>query len=996
MCLESFFGRMSGGFLLLVAVIVFISLHSSKLYKGVNPIIKVIRFVSRTNPRKFTLIGLTSMKLSKKPEINIKLNVIILIYILVSSGLFTWYVFVPPQTHLLASEPLSPIRNFAVPMFSYLTHSSIFIDSNSAFISTATSESWPGNGSVASPYQITNYNITGSSADTLIEIRNTNLYFTIGDCFLDRGKFGILFSNVTNAVVFNNTIQRSKGLVGQGDAIVLSSCFTSNFTHNRIIGHDHIAFSIGNSGSLDISYNNISHNRYGGIYLSSSHNNTLTYNSLLNSSREGISLWDSQDNLVSNNVIVDQGKGIYLSSNANTNNITHNMFGNIGDNGIRITSSYSNRLINNTLNETARNIFLQTAPNNTLIDNHLAVLGIHISGDTLTDYLQTQVENNWINSRPLIFWQHINGGVVPSDAGQVILVNCTLMEVSDQNFFNLTSALQFIYCTNMTITNNTVSNADYNGIYLYNTHMSIIQGNIFYRPISIGLYIVYSHNNSIFENTIIECEDTSVYVWGSHQNNFSQNSITRSLGWGMLIGQANNNTVMLNLYQNSSFESIYCYDSNHNHIERNDFLFNNLGNSQAFDDQTNPTLKNIFSYNYWNAWTSPDNDSDRIVDQPYDIGGSANNQDLYPLTLPYLLFVHKVSTPVLINPNGGEILSGMITIQWAMSIDSWDHNISYTLFYSSDNGFSWNLLQTGLSVTTYDWDTNTVADGSEYLIQVIANCSEGLITTDFSDGPFLIENLKHVLSIPHVLYPNGGEILSGEISVHWNTATDSWNHLVLYTIYYSSNNGATWSLLVSDLVSNVYSWNILFLDEGNYLIKVVANCSDGLTAADISDNIFSITAKSHGFSPPQIIYPNGGEILSGNVQFQWTEGVDSLNHTITYDLYLSYDNGVTWFKLGSSLMSASYMWNSTSVADGGTYLIKIIATCSEGLIGEDISDDVFSIQNVLKTTTESSTVPPDSSTTSTTTTTSGRRSPSWSFFLVFISLLSLFIYTKRD
>ncbi len=936
------------------------------------------------------------MNLSKKPVISAKLNVLVFLLFLLCSGLSTWYVFVPPQTLPLASEPLSPNGNFAFPAFSYLTHSTVFIDGNSAFHSTATSESWLGNGSLASPYLINNYNITGSISETLIEIRNTDLYFNISNCLLDRGKFGILFTNVTNAFVFNNTIQRSKGLVGQGDAIVLSSCFSSNFTHNRIIGHDHIAFSISNSHFLDISYNNISHNDYGGIYLSSSHNNTLTYNYLFNSSHEGIYLGSSRDNLLSNNVLENQGRGFYLSSNANTNNITHNQLGNIEDNGIRITSSYDNRLINNTFNETARNIFLQTAPNNTLLDNRLTVLGIWMSGDTLKDHLQTQVANNWINNRPLIFWQHVNDGIVPADVGQIILVNCTFIEVSDQNLSNLTSALQFLFCKNMTIINNTVSDADYNGIYLYNTHMSLIQGNFIYRPVSIGLYVVYSHNNSIFENTVLDCKDISFYTWGSLQNNYSQNSITRSLGWGMLIGQANNNTVILNRYENSSFEAIYCFDSSHNHIERNDFLFNNLGSSQAFDDQTNPILKNVFSYNYWNDWTTPDNDINRIVDLPYSIGGSANNEDLYPLTLPYVLFVHEVTAPFLVHPNGGEDLSGMVTIQWAMSIDSWDHNITYTLYYSSDNGASWLLLQTDLSVTTYDWDTNTVADGSEYLIQVVATCSEGLISSDFSDSPFIIENLKHVLSIPHVLYPNGGEILSGEISVHWNTATDSWNHLVLYTLYYSSNNGSTWSLLVSDLASNVYNWNILSLNEGNYLIKVVATCTDGLTVADISDNNFSLTAMSHGISPPNIIYPNGGEIISGSIQFQWSEAVDSLNHSTTYTLYLSYDDGVTWFELASSITSHIYIWNSTSVADGGIYLIKVRATCSEGLTSEDISDDVFSIQNVIQTTTESTTIPPDTSTTLTSTTLSDRSSPSWSFLLVFISLLSLLISTKRN
>lgn len=41
-------------------------------------------------------------------------------------------------------------------------------------------------------------------------------------------------------------------------------------------------------------------------------------------------------------------------------------------------------------------------------------------------------------------------------------------------------------------------------------------------------------------------------------------------------------------------------------------------------------LKNDFSYNYWDDWTNPDNNSDGFVDSTYSIDGDANNHDAYP------------------------------------------------------------------------------------------------------------------------------------------------------------------------------------------------------------------------------------------------------------------------------------------------------------------------------------------------------------------------------
>ncbi|MFX0086433.1 MAG: hypothetical protein ACFFAU_12255, partial [Candidatus Hodarchaeota archaeon] len=295
----------------------------------------------------------------------------------------------------------------------------------------------------------------------------------------------------------------------------------------------------------------------------------------------------------------------------------------------------------------------------------------------------------------------------------------------------------------------------------------------------------------------------------------------------------------------------------------------------------------------------------------------------------------------------------------------WDHNVSYSLYYSNDNGSSWILLQANQSTTIYEWDTNTIADGSEFLVKVVVVCSEGLISSDYSDNVFSIENQKHILSIPNIIYPNGGEVVSGGILIQWMKASDTWGHSVTYNLYYSSNSGSNWILVESNLTLNNYNWNITHLDEGsNYLIKVVAVCAEGLTVVDISNEAFTISTVPHNLTNPIITYPNGGEILNGTIQIQWNSVEDSLNHFITYSVYFSFDNGITWFELVSNLTSNFFTWNTSSIADGSNYIIRVKANCEADLYSEDRSDGVFTIQNIIPATT---TIPPTTTTITTTT-----------------------------
>jgi hypothetical protein len=60
------------------------------------------------------------------------------------------------------------------------------------------------------------------------------------------------------------------------------------------------------------------------------------------------------------------------------------------------------------------------------------------------------------------------------------------------------------------------------------------------------------------------------------------------------------------------------------------FLYDNGDSTQVADEGT----ENVYVLNYYNDWTSPDANSDGLVDLPYELDGEPDNRDLFPLADP--------------------------------------------------------------------------------------------------------------------------------------------------------------------------------------------------------------------------------------------------------------------------------------------------------------------------------------------------------------------------
>jgi len=97
----------------------------------------------------------------------------------------------------------------------------------------------------------------------------------------------------------------------------------------------------------------------------------------------------------------------------------------------------------------------------------------------------------------------------------------------------------------------------------------------------------------------------------------------------------------------------------------------------------------------------------------------------------------------------------------------------------------------------------------------------------------------------------------------------------------------------------------------------------------------------------ELLYPNGGEIVNGEIILQWNaydDHTSNLDGTIRIEY--SSDNGASWIELSSGLNNTGgYTWDTETVENGDEYLIKISAIDEFENIGYDESDSAFTVFN---------------------------------------------------
>lgn len=153
----------------------------------------------------------------------------------------------------------------------------------------------------------------------------------------------------------------------------------------------------------------------------------------------------------------------------------------------------------------------------------------------------------------------------------------------------------------------------------------------------------------------------------------------------------------------------------------------------------------------------------------------------------------------------------------------------------------------------------------------------------------------------------------------------------------------TFSGMINTIVSMISSTVARFAAplgwQGYETITATADDNDGSTAS----TIFRV---SSGSPVVNVTAPKCGEIIFAPTIIKWT-ATDPQNDAIPYvNIQYSPDNGLTWHTIASGISnSGSYAWNTTGLAQGSQYLVKVTAYDSHNAPGYDTTDCPFTIMS---------------------------------------------------
>jgi len=189
----------------------------------------------------------------------------------------------------------------------------------------------------------------------------------------------------------------------------------------------------------------------------------------------------------------------------------------------------------------------------------------------------------------------------------------------------------------------------------------------------------------------------------------------------------------------------------------------------------------------------------------------------------------------VVNPDGGETVTGSHVIHWTIAEPNLDSTIS-TVSYSGDGGSTWHVLASGLTGTSYTWDTTGLDDSAEFLIRVVVE-DYALAGVDTSDAVFIVDNhAPEIENLEHSLALEGTNVT---ISADVSDVSDIQSVICSYSI----DNGSTWTDVTMTVVSgNTYECDIGAFPAGT-TVQWVIEATDDLSQVSTSETMaFTVMA----------------------------------------------------------------------------------------------------------------------------------------------------------
>ncbi|MFX0114040.1 MAG: right-handed parallel beta-helix repeat-containing protein [Candidatus Hodarchaeota archaeon] len=724
-------------------------------------------------------------------------------------------------------------------------------------------------------------NIVSSNLWNGIVLNDSDHTLVSGNNVQQNGGSGVFLLSASDNTIDNNTIAGNVGATTGTLLTILSSQLPSALAAGGI-GH--------------------------GIYLDPSHNNTITNNIIADNGASGVCLEDSWDNEIAENTIFGNGgtsstlkllsermpsmlaaggigHGIYLDPSGQ--NVIHNntVYGN-GASGVFLEDSSYNIISENTIHNNGglqglvsrssisafaaggigHGIYLDPSNYNTITDNIVfnndevgiflnesddtlisdnLVLDNGADGVLLLDSNENTVSDNIIGR---------NGGTSEINRARSTLAaggigHGIYLDPSDYN----------------TITGNVVFNNAETGILLYDSDNTFISKNFVQQNGNSGVFLIDSANNVIDNNTITDNGVLSsssarthsilaaggighgIYLDPSPSNSISNNIVSNNAGNGIFLNDSNYVHISENFVESNGVSGVFLMNSTFNIIDNNTIASNGAGTATAARARSILAAGGIGHGIYLDP--SPNNTiTNNIIDSNYGNGIFLEETDTT------LSFRNNITNNGLYGIN---VTSG--SDDNTIVLNNFVGNNEGGTSQASDDGFD-NLFRYNhwADHNNTDADDNRLAD-DPYYIDGEANSSDSRSIAE------IIDYSEHYLYPPEIVFPSYHDKIAETAIIIWNAAIDTFWDDVSYDLWYSPDAGKNWYIIAEDLAGTSYEWDLTGLKYGSrYKLRIVATCSEGLTATDESGKFEVFKVKN-----PKFPYPDS---LAGI-------GVDALNLT---------------------------------------------------------------------------------------------------------------------
>ena len=615
-------------------------------------------------------------------------------------------------------------------------HGPIFIWGNGDF--TAANGVTGGSGTSLDPYVIEGWEIIAPSPWRAIRIGNTDAHFLIRNVYARAGgvSAAIDLYEASNGVVENSEL---RGLLVE---FQIGRCNNITVRNNSVSGSGGAGIFVAQSDNTIIRGNSVAQNGGAGISLDMSTNTTVTGNTV-SLTRIGIDLFYSLDTTITENTVSAGDFGIKVGENSNNATIV--------DNAISVPSF------------SAIDVSLELTKNVVMVNNMMSRGGIYIFGDSLQHW-NTHIiaSSNTVIGKPVRYLKNSTGGLNGSEAGQVIMANCSGINVGNLDVSGVHTAFQIGFSDDNVIMRNHL-HGNFYGMAIFSSSGNTVTQNTIHGNAAFGIRLENSTNHEIANNTYHGNGFHGIDLKYSSNNTIRSNTVSSHGNDAISLWKSDNNIIVENVIVNNN-RGVHLSVSKGNQVHHNSMIGNGV---QADDDLFNQ--KNVWDDgypsggNYWSDYVGvdtrrgPNQDqpgSDAIGDAEYFI--AVDNRDRYPLMFPTIM--PPPQPPTVLETN----LIGMnfedVAIKWALSPDDgmgFNSVVRYEVYRNTTyewGGWNYNLIASLPNKTT-DFVDNSAGEGdpNHYFYLICAVDVNGKTSCSWNQaGKFtrLILEGPNLLSIP--------------------------------------------------------------------------------------------------------------------------------------------------------------------------------------------------------------------------------------------------------